>query len=62
LQFYNKKVTSPPEEHAHRIAYSADHFGSDSLSPLMYYCTFKQATLIHFHNNMRSVLVTHHYY
>jgi hypothetical protein len=60
--FYNGKVTSPPEEHAHRIAYLADHFVSDSLSPLMYHCTFIQATLIHLHNNMRSVLVAHHYY
>jgi hypothetical protein len=45
-----------------RIAYIADHSGLISLSPLMYYFTFMQATLIHLHNKTRSALVTHHYY
>jgi hypothetical protein len=45
-----------------RIAYIADHLGLISLSPLMYYSTLMQATLIHLHNKTRSALVTHHYY
>jgi hypothetical protein len=45
-----------------RIAYVAGHFDLFSLSPLMYYFTFMQATLIHLHNKTRSTLVTHHYY
>jgi hypothetical protein len=45
-----------------RKVYIAGHLGLISLSPLMYYFTFMQATLIHFHNKTRSALVTHHYY
>jgi hypothetical protein len=45
-----------------RIAYIAGHLGLISLSPLMYYFTFMQATLIHLHNKTRSALVAHHYY
>ena len=45
-----------------RIAYIADHLGLIFLSPLMYYFTLIQATLIHLHNKTRSALVTHHYY
>jgi hypothetical protein len=45
-----------------RIAYIAGHLGLISLSPLMYYFTFMQATLIHLHNKTRSALGTHHYY
>jgi hypothetical protein len=45
-----------------RIAYIAGHLGLISLSPLMYYSTFMQATLIHLHNKTRSALVAHHYY
>jgi hypothetical protein len=45
-----------------RIAYIADHLDLISLSPLMYYSTFMQATLIHLRNKTRSALVTHHYY
>jgi hypothetical protein len=45
-----------------RIAYIADHLGLISISPLMYYFTFTQATLIHLHNKTRLALVTHHYY
>jgi hypothetical protein len=45
-----------------RKVYIAGHLGLISLSPLMYYFTFMQATLIHFHNKTRLALVTHHYY
>jgi hypothetical protein len=44
-----------------RIVYIADHLGLKSLSPLMYYFTFMQATLIHLHNKTRLVLVMHPY-
>jgi hypothetical protein len=55
-------VASSPGDMLIRIAYIADHLGLISLSPLMYYFTFMQATLIHLHNKTRSALVTHHYY
>jgi hypothetical protein len=55
-------VTSPLGNMLIRIAYIADHLGLISLSPLMYYFTFLQATLIHLHNKTRSAVVTHHYY
>ena len=45
-----------------RTAYIADDLGLIPLSPIMYYFTFMQATLIHLHNKTRSALVTHHYY
>ena len=45
-----------------RYIYIGDHLGPISLSPLMYYFTFMQATLIHLHIKTRSALVTHHYY
>jgi hypothetical protein len=45
-----------------RIAYIADHLGLISLSLLMYYFTFIQATLIHLHNKTRSALVIQLYY
>jgi len=53
-------VASSPGDMLIRIAYIADHLGLISLSPLMYYFTFMQATLIHLHNKTRSALVTHY--
>jgi hypothetical protein len=37
-------VASPPGDMLIRIAYIANHLGLISLSPLMYYFTFMQAT------------------
>ena len=45
-----------------RVAYIADHLDLISLSLLIYYFTFMQATLIHLHNKTRSALVIQLYY
>jgi hypothetical protein len=43
-----------------RKVYIAGHLGLISLSPLMYYFTFMQATLIHLHNKTRSAILLLH--
>ena len=42
--------------------YTSGHLGLISVSPLMYYFTFIQATLIHLQCKTRLALVSHHHY
>jgi hypothetical protein len=67
LGWYHNRLQDAPVTFCHRLPLPrkvciAGHLGLIPLSPLMYYFTFMQATLIHLHNKTRSALVIHHYY